>query len=954
MRIFCLISFLFVSSLTFGQTVTLSPTITPALFRDTTSITVVYDVTGTALANLTAAYAWVWIPGATVLNATSNVTPANASPANVTATANAKFTMSVVNSKTLFTLTFKPANFFTQDISSATQMGILLKGNDWPNGQTTDYLADFWDGSFQIKLTSPTTQPLFVSDGDTILVQASSSVAATYTLLLNNVSIDVEPNLSNYSYILIVNDSVPSYTVSLTATANSKSSSASFSYIIPHPSPSVPRPAGIIDGINYSADQTKVTVSIWAPQKTSVYILGDFNNWAVNPAYEANRDGEHFWLEIDGLTPGVEYGFQYLVDQTLFVADPYADKILDHANDPYIPTNTYPNLKPYPSAAVHSQDYFNRVSVFQTGQTPYTWQATNYVKPVKEKLVIYELLIRDFFTSPNQNYQSLIDTIGYFKRLGVNAIELMPVTEFNGNDSWGYNPTFMFAPDKYYGTKNKMKEFIDTCHKNGIAVIMDLVMNQQDLPNPYVLMYYDFSTSLPLATSPWFNVVAPHPYSVFYDLNHESTYTQKYLDTINYHWLHDYKVDGLRFDLAKGFTQFYSGNNVTLWGNYDASRINLLERMSNVIWSYQPDAYVILEHFADNSEETVLANYQADQNKGMMLWENYNYAFNQNTMGYSDGSDFSAIWYVSKGWSKPHEVSYMESHDEERLMYNNLNYGNISGSYNVKTLSTALERMKAASLLFYSVPGPKMLWEFGELGYDKSINTCNDGVTISTDCRTYDKPVLWSYASVPARKDLLNQTADLIRLNKSFSLFSQGVATIATGTSLVKQIQLNNQPYTATPTDSTQMNAQIVANMDVTAQSAIVTFAHTGTWYDYYNKSTAFQVSSTSQVVALNPGDYKLYTDVKITNPIVAVVTGLPEKDDLEVKLYPNPAADLIFAEVDNTPVSSLSICTLQGVRISPMRVSENSWDVRDLSPGFYIAEIQTSDRAYKVKVIKK
>ena len=117
----------------------------------------------------------------------------------------------------------------------------------------------------------------------------------------------------------------------------------------------------------------------------------------------------------------------------------------------------------------------------------------------------------------------------------------MPITEFNGNESWGYNPTFMFAPDKYYGTKNKLKEFIDKCHQLGIAVILDMVMNHHDLPNPYVIMDFDFNAFKPTANNQWFNTDAKHPFNVFFDMNHESSYTKKYLDTINYYWLNEYK-----------------------------------------------------------------------------------------------------------------------------------------------------------------------------------------------------------------------------------------------------------------------------------------------------------------------------------------------------------------------------------------------------------------------------
>ncbi|MFM8294360.1 MAG: alpha-amylase family glycosyl hydrolase, partial [Microcystaceae cyanobacterium] len=103
--------------------------------------------------------------------------------------------------------------------------------------------------------------------------------------------------------------------------------------------------------------------------------------------------------------------------------------------------------------------------------------------------------------------------ISYLRKLGVNAIELMPVMEFNGNESWGYNPTFMLAPDKAYGPKNELKRLIDICHKNGMAVILDIALNHQDLPNPLVMMDFDFTAGKPTAGNKWFNPAAKHPFS---------------------------------------------------------------------------------------------------------------------------------------------------------------------------------------------------------------------------------------------------------------------------------------------------------------------------------------------------------------------------------------------------------------------------------------------------------
>lgn len=929
-----------------AQKTTLDPVITPALFQPGTTITVTYDVTGTPLAGLTSAYAWVWIPNKSV-DAKYNVTPANS---NTALTDNAKFTKSVVEGKTLFTLTFKPSDFFATSIASETQLGILLKGNDWSNGQTTDYITTFWDGSFQVLLTSPSL-PAFVDTNDEIEISAETPVAADYELYIDDVLIDEVDNISTYSYTHTVTEATGAATVRIVATAGANSTETSFQYIISGNSPAAARPAGIISGINYKAgDNTKVTLCLLAPGKSSVYVVGDFSDWQILPENIMKRDGEYFWIELSGLTSGTEYGYQYLVDESLYMADPYADKILQ-PSDAGIPATTYPNLKPYPSGANHGEYYLNSVAVFQTGQTPYDWQVENFEKPAKEKLVVYELLVRDFFGENGRTYQNLIDTIGYFKRLGINAIELMPIMEYSNNDSWGYNPTFMFAVDKYYGTKNKFKEFVDVCHQNGIAVILDIAMNHHDLPNPYVMMDFDFTNFKPTANNKWFNTDAKHPFNVFFDMNHESTYTKAYLDTVNYHWLNEYKVDGFRFDLSKGFTQVNNPNDVNAWSAYDASRIAILKRMADKIWSRFPDAYVILEHLAVNTEEKELAEYRANEGKGMMMWGNLNHAYNQNTMGYASDSNISWGYHGSRGWTVPHVVAYMESHDEERLVFKNVNYGVVQGGYSVKELGTAIGRIKAANTIFYTIPGPKMLWQFGELGYDYSINHCPDG-TINNDCRVSAKPVRWDYQDDGKRDNLFRHTAEIIKLRTTYPLFTSGTATFAGVNTLTKQITIKSDPYTDSPDNTDEMNAQVVTNFDLTEKTILVDFPHTGTWYSYYGQGQALNVAALPFSVTLPPGGYALFTDVQIAPSFVTATE--EDRIAIDISVYPNPSKGVIKVSSENYVVNELLICNSQGAKQAAKKLSQNSWDINALSPGLYIVEINTNRGVVRKKIIKE
>jgi 1,4-alpha-glucan branching enzyme len=926
-----------------AQTVTLTPTITPALFQYNDQITVTYDVTGTSLANLANAWIWVWIPGKSI-NAKYNINPATA------AADAAKFTKSVSGGTTKWSITFKPSDFFATSISAETQLGILLKADNWPNGQTSDYIANF---GFKINLVAPAVFPVAVQVADAININATAPVSANFQLFVNDVLTDTKNALLNYTYSYSVPATPEDAVVKILATAvtGGGNSQVTFQYVVKKNSPLAARPAGVIAGINYSADPTKVTLCFLAPGKSSVYTYGDFSEWEVRTENLMNRDGNYFWKELTGLTAGQEYGFQYWVEGSLRIAEPYADKILD-PEDQYIPAATYPNLKPYPAKALSSTWYNNRVSVFQTNQSTYAWQVTNFVKPKKESLVIYELLLRDFFEAGKRNYQTLIDTIPYFKKLGINAIELMPIMEFNGNESWGYNPTFMFAPDKYYGTKNKLKEFIDKCHQNGIAVILDIAMNHQDMPNPFVMQDFNFTTFKPNPTNRWFNVNATHPFSVFFDLNHESPYTKQYLDTVNHYWINEYKVDGYRFDLSKGFTQTNNPNDVGAWSAYDINRINLLKRMADKIWEYSPNAYVILEHLAVNQEEKELAEYKANEGKGMMMWGKITDQYNQNTMGFGSGSDITSVYHGSRNWTVPNLVGYMESHDEERLMYKNLQFGNSAGSYNVKNLATALKRMEAASILFYTIPGPKMVWQFGELGFELSINRCENGSINPPgseggdgDCRLSIKPPTWNYLQDYNRLSLFNHTSKLIKLKKAANVFQDGVVTFSAD-NLVKAATIKNKNYTTTPIDSTQMSVVVVANFDVSAKTYALSFPHTGTWFEYYTQSS-ISVAGATASISLAAGEYKMFTNAPLVSPLITAVF----KDEASLQLFPNPVVDFIAT---SEPIDQLSLVTMTGTKFNLSRANENLWDATHVPAGFYIAVARRDGVFVNFKVMKQ
>ena len=167
------------------------------------------------------------------------------------------------------------------------------------------------------------------------------------------------------------------------------------------------------------------------------------------------------------------------------------------------------------------------------------------------------------------------------------------------------------------------------------------------------------------------------------------------------------------------------------------------------------DAFVILEHFCDSKEEQELS---AD---GLHLWRNMNYAYCQSAMGWSDGSDFSDMYESTPSW-----VGFMESHDEERMAYKQSQWGDGV----LKTdLSTRMKQLEANAAFTLTVPGPKMIWQFGEMGYD---------VTIEENGRTGRKPLHWEYLDNEYRKALHDTYAKLLKLRNDYPELFSGSATL--------------------------------------------------------------------------------------------------------------------------------------------------------------------------------
>ena len=775
-----------------------------------------------------------WTPSSTWLN--------NSPKYKLTKLADNNFELIIADLRTYFGVN----SSFT-----ANEMKAIFRNSDGTKQgkdiSNNDFLIPLYDTSLHVRIEAPTKTHYTVAKNETISVSAVSNSSDKIEVYIDGIK-QSEKIGTYYKTEVNTGTTAGLHTVQVKAIEGASTTTDEFTFYVLGDEVIETVPVNIVDGINYIDDNT-VTLAIYAPHKENIFVIGDFNNWQQNQNHRMKHDvvNNRFWVTITGLTKGQEYAFQYFIDGELRLADAYTEKILDEGNDQYIPSSVYPNLKAYPSGETS-----HIVSVLQTGQVPYTWQVPNFtpteIGVLQPTLNIYELHLRDFTLDGEiGTIKEAIKKLDYLQTLGINAIELMPINEFEGNNSWGYNPSFFFATDKAYGTKGDYKLFIDECHKRGMSVIIDMVLNHSFGQSPMVRMYFDKSGSwgAPSTQNPWFNVVAPHDWSWGADFNHESQATKDFVDRVTKFWLEEFNIDGYRFDFTKGFTN----NSGTGW-NYDVSRVAILKHIYDEIKVVNPNAYVILEHLTAHDEEKVLMDY------GMMMWSGVavNGRFINAMKGWSNDNHFLApTSYKNRGSDAPaypNLVAYMESHDEERITPDAIEHGNASGdsSYDIKDLNTTLKRAEAAAVIYLSIPGPKMIWQFGELGYD---------VRIDEGGRTGEKPVRWNYLDVPERKNVYNVYSQMNHLREKYPAFITNDFTLWEETNnsganaMAKSVRLRvaGQDFV------------VMSNFNVVPRYCNPQWEENGTWVEYFSNDT-FVVNDGNRTnwIELQPGEYRVYS----------------------------------------------------------------------------------------------
>ena len=582
--------------------------------------------------------------------------------------------------------------------------------------QTADNFIDIAEPGFQIKLEHDAPSDV-ISKGRNITFTFMSTDPCDLTLAVDG------KNISNGTGTTAItgshNFTTPGSFHSVVATAINGATTLTKELVIAYPgqSPVAVYPGGVPrQGYVRNADGT-VTFCIAAPKKESVLILGEWNDYTPSAHTLMNRHDyngtSYFWTTTDRPIAAGEYmPYYYLVDAEKAVADPYAKLVLDPWNDKSIPAGCFENMPEYPYHLFNDKV----LAVYHSDIDEYEWDESTlgFEIPDHRSLTIYELLLRDFTGDGSDldgkqfgTLRSAMPKIKYLKDLGINAVELLPIMEFSGNNSWGYNPNFYMAIDKTYGTPKDMRDFVAECHRQGIAVILDIVLNHADGLHPWYQMYSP-------STSPFFNANAPHAYNSFNDWNQDYPLVSAYWEDVITYWMEAYKVDGFRFDLVKGLgasNSYGTGNNAAT-DRYNQSRITKMRQLHAVIKSVNPNGIHINELLGTAEEEN------ENGEDGQLNWVNVNGAAAAYARG--TGSADTRGFYAT-GWGRRtgQTVDYAESHDEKRIARAIIESGHNSVKYTGTTPSVAaIKRLGSVAAQMLLCPGAKMIWQFGELAAD--------------------------------------------------------------------------------------------------------------------------------------------------------------------------------------------------------------------------------------------
>ena len=410
-----------------------------------------------------------------------------------------------------------------------------------------------------------------------------------------------------------------------------------------------------------------------------------------------------YWVIDKHLEKGL-HQYQFVIDDNILICDPYAQQV------------EYENNNPVPKAGI------------EVGRDIYRWKYDDWRCPNLKDLVIYEMHIGDF--SPQGTFRKVTERLDYLKKLGINAIEFMPLYESAVGDYWGYKPTYYFSPRRSFGSFWDIIEMIDYCHGNGIAVILDLVIAHTDHSHPFNIMY-------PYEQSPWYGSgLGEKNQFGLPTFDYSKDPPNGFVRDIEAYWLKDFHVDGFRYDYLAGI------------GSKEGKG---LPSMMNLVREIRPEAFLIGECLPENPDlvnnsgigavwhtrsRLALTSLLVQTDIAPYSWTDFAstvQAFDPKTQDYNESAFM---------------INYIESYDDKRLMFMLRQSG-----FNEEI---SFKKCRLAAAILTTLPGQPMLFAGQEIGESLPVNQNENKID-------------WNKLDLPKNKILNDYFSQLCRLRHSRS-----------------------------------------------------------------------------------------------------------------------------------------------------------------------------------------
>ena len=463
----------------------------------------------------------------------------------------------------------------------------------------------------------------------------------------------------------------------------------------------------------------KIEFTLFAPNNKGAALIGSFSEWR-EIAMKKGEDG-YFRTQVD-IEDGVyQYKFRVQTKSPNFEPDQWIDVIDPYATD----------VDEEKSCGIV------RVKEGKRIVDSYVWQHDNTPLPNNHETVIYEMHVADFSGGEADQYkrgkyQDAIAKLDYLSKLGINAIELMPVNEYPGDYNWGYKVRHFFATESSYGSTEDLKRFIDECHARGIRVFIDGIYNHTDEECPLMLIdrnywYYEYRHYPEDPSNYW----GPEFNYDNYDETLDVKPAWKYVGDVVRYWVQEYHIDGIRFDAVRQLANF--------------EFLDWLAKQAKKNAAPKP-FYNIAEHIPDTSKVV------SPEGPMDACWhESFHYFIIPHLCG--ETFELEKLKEVLDPRRQGYEaatnvINYLATHDREHVM-RELGERSIFGE-------AAFQRAKLGAVLLMTAMGVPMLWMGEEFGESKR----------KSESVTQPKKIAWSLLEKDLNQDLFEYYKKLIALRK--------------------------------------------------------------------------------------------------------------------------------------------------------------------------------------------